>query len=250
MITSHHQALVICYFTALILWAVIFKIYPDIWPRREAHNFSHPWREVGWALLAILVTLAIGQLYIRNWLLPSADSIRFLVDSFNQIIIFCPLLLLLFIRRHPLSSAWLPTDRIWIRILVGISLALIAILFFTLVRKGSDSWIVVVPQVYHPKNLPYLVQVFLEDIAVAILFVRFRSALGLWQTVVLVAVLFASGHIPALLAEGVAINELESLVLDSILAICVISIIQRSADIWWFWCIHFAMDMMQLYAVS
>jgi len=115
---------------------------------------------------------------------------------------------------------------------------------------GSDSWLEVVLRVYSPKNVPLLVQVLLEDIAIAILFVRFRSALGLRFTVGLVAVLFAAAHIPALLASGVAIHECIGLVLDAALAVGVLSVVQRSSDVWWFWCVHYAMDMTQFYAVS
>lgn len=93
-------------------------------------------------------------------------------------------------------------------------------------------------------------QVLLEDIAIAILFVRFRSVLGLRIVIVLVAVLFAAGHIPSLVAEEAIFNELLSLILDAGLGVVVLLVVQRSADIWWFWCVHFAMDMMQYCTVS
>ena len=124
----------------------------------------------------------------------------------------------------------------------------IAILAFTIARTGSDSWLTVVTRVYHPKNFGLLVQVLLEDITIAILFVRFRAVLGLRVTIALVAVLFAAGHIPALLTGGAILSELSSLILDAGLGIAILSVVQRSADIWWFWCVHFAMDMMQFYA--
>jgi hypothetical protein len=201
-------------------------------------------------MLAGMIVLVIGQLYVREWLLPTAPGLLGVVtDACNQIIIFSPLLLLLAVRRHPLRTAWLPGDRIWLRIVVGTVLALISILVFTVVRSEGDHWLPVVRRVYHPQNLSHLVQVFLEDLAIAILFVRLRSAIGLRRTIALVAVLFAIGHIPSLLAHGADMAELAGLLLDAGLAVVVISIVQRSADIWWFWSIHFALDMMQFYAV-
>ena len=92
-------------------------------------------------------------------------------------------------------------------------------------------------------------QVLLEDMAIAILFIRFRAAIGGKAAVVLVAALFAAGHIPALLSGGAPLSELMSLFLDTGIAIAVLAVVQRSSDVLWFWCVHFAMDMMQFYAV-
>ncbi|MCI0487254.1 MAG: hypothetical protein L0229_11715 [Blastocatellia bacterium] len=250
MTVSHYHALLIGYGVAMISWLAIARIFPNLWPRQNAQSFSHPWREVAWALLALLAVLAIGQLYTRGWLLPASGTFKPIIDAFNQVLIFSPLLLLLLFRRQSLKTAWLPADRIWVRLLIGLAIALIAILVFSLARTGSDSWVAILPRVYHPKNISHLVQVLLEDIAIAILFVRFRSALGLRVTIVLVAVLFAAGHIPALLAGGATLNEMSSLFLDAGLGVGVLTVLQRSADVWWFWCVHFAMDMMQFYAVS
>jgi hypothetical protein len=171
-------------------------------------------------------------------------------DSINHLIIFSPFLLLLRLRKHPISSAWLTTNRFWLRFVIGLTLALIAILVFTLLRRDSSSWLQVVPRVYNYQNLSHLTQVLLEDIAIAILFVRLRAAIGLRGGIILVAALFALAHIPAMLSGGAGVNELSSLVLDTLLGVGVIFVVQRSADIIWFWCIHFAMDMMQFYSVQ
>ena len=177
-------------------------------------------------------------------LLPSKGTL----EACNQVIIFSPMLLLLWVRRQPLSSAWIQTQRVWARLLVGMLLAALAILVFTTVRAGSANWFEVVPKVYQPGNLPLAVQVWLEDVAIAILYVRLRAAMGTPLSVVLVAVLFAGGHIPALISDGVALADLSSVILDAGLVVAVIAVLQRSGDIWWIWCVHFAMDMMQYYS--
>ena len=250
MTISHYHALLIGYTVAMSGWLAIARIFPNLWPRQNAQSFPHPWREVAWALLAMFAVLAIGQLYIRGWLLTASGTLKPLIDGINQILIFSPLFLLLLFRRQSLKTAWLPKDRIWVRLLIGLAIALIAILAFSLALTGSDSWIAILPRVYHAKNISHLIQVLLEDIAIAILFVRFRSALGLRVTIVLVAVLFAAGHIPALLAGGATFGEMSSLLLDAALGAGILTVLQRSADVWWFWCVHFAMDMMQFQAVS
>jgi hypothetical protein len=77
-----------------------------------------------------------------------------------------------------------------------------------------------------------------------------RSALGLTRSIIIVAVLFAAAHIPAMLSGGAGLMEITGLALDAGLAIVVLFFLQRSADVWWFWWIHFAMDMMQFYSTS
>jgi len=247
---SHYHALLIGYAVALIGWLLADRVFPTLWPRREPASFNRPWFEVLWSIISVIGVLLVGQLYTRGWLLPDLGSFETLIEVCNQILIFSPILILLAIRRHPLSSAWLPMDKMWARLAIGLTLALIAILAFTIAHTGSDSWLMVVPRVYHPKNLGLLVQVLLEDITIAVLFVRFRAVLGLRATIALVAVLFAAGHIPTLLTRGATISELSSLILDAGLGIAILSVVQRSADIWWFWCVHFAMDMMQFYVVT
>ena len=140
-------------------------------------------------------------------------------------------------------------DRIWVRLLVGLLLAALAVLVFTLVAPGNNNWLALYSRVYAPKNFGLLVQVFCEDVAIAILFVRFRAAIGLGATILLVAILFAVAHIPAMVATGASLRGFVNLVMDAGLGTVVVFVAQRSADVWWLWCVHFAMDMMQFVAV-
>ena len=39
------------------------------------------------------------------------------------------------------------------------------------------------------------------------------------------------------------------LFLDAGLGVLVLVVLRRAQDIWWFWCVHFAMDMMQFDAL-
>jgi hypothetical protein len=249
MMITQHLALLIGYTCALLGWVVLARLFPGLWPGQEKVTFPNPIVELIWAFVALIAVLGIGQLYQRDLLLPSDGAYHPALDAINQVIIFSPLSILLIVRRHGLHTAWLPTRRVWLRILAGLILALMAILAYTLSRTGSDSWAQVVPRVYQWTNFSFLIQVLLEDFAIAILFVRLRAVLGLKVVIVLVAVLFAAGHIPALIAGGAEAGELLSLFLDAGLGVLAISVLQRSADIWWFWGVHFAMDMMQFYAV-
>jgi hypothetical protein len=219
---SRYHALALGYGTALAAWSVLQRIVP-LWPATEPPHFEQPWREVGKALLATVAILVLGQLYFHGIKLPRA------FDPLNHVLIFSPLLL---VRR----GAWLPADRVWARLAIGFGLALLGVTAYTALQPGS------ILAVYQRRNLTHLVQVFLEDLGISILFVRFRAAIGLRATIALVAALFAAGHLPTLTADPL------SLVLDTVLAAVGIAVLQRSADVWWFWQVHFAMDMMQFQA--
>jgi hypothetical protein len=231
-------------------WLIVTRLFPTLWPRPDAAGFRRPWKEVAWAVLAVLGVLAVGQLYVRHWLLPPGGPGAPLIEAANQVLIFAPILAVPLLRRHGLRTAWLPLDRLWARLPVGLVLAALAILAFTLVRPGSDSWLQVCPRVYQPGNVGIMVQVWCEDVAIAILFVRFQAAMGLRGTVLLVATLFAAAHVPAMVVNGASVGDLGRLVLDAGLGVIVLSVVQRSADVWWFWCVHYALDMMQFCAVT
>jgi hypothetical protein len=246
---SHHQALLVGYAVGLLGWLGVARLHGQLWPRRQSPSFAHPWREVGFALLACGVIVILGQVYVHGYRFKAQGAFEHPVDALNQVIIFSPIFLLLAIRRQGPGTAWLPADRVWQRLLVGVGLALLAILAFTLTRTGSPDWLTVVPRVYSPRNLSFAVQVFCEDVAVAILLVRFQAAVGARLSVLLVAFLFAAAHLPTLIALGVPLGETLFLFLDAGLGVLALVVLRRSQDVWWFWCLHFAMDMMQFDAL-
>jgi hypothetical protein len=53
-----------------------------------------------------------------------------------------------------------------------------------------------------------------------------------------------------MVVTGASLPDLARLVLDAGLGVVVLFIAQRSADVWWLWCVHFAMDMMQFVAAT
>ena len=113
MIGSQYFAVLAGYGTALIGWLLLWRTMPGLWaPTSPPFAPQHPWREVGWALLAAAAVLGIGWLWGADWLLPRTG----LSEAVNQVIIYSPFLLLLAIKRQPLSSAWLPMRRVWLRI--------------------------------------------------------------------------------------------------------------------------------------
>jgi hypothetical protein len=245
MSTGHYTALLLAYAAALLAMSVIARRAPQLWPAPEAASFAHPWRELAWAVAAVAAVLAIGMLYSRGWLLPATSTHRPALDAVNQVVIYAPFLLLLVVRRHGLDTAWLPTRGVLARIAIGLGLALLALFAYALARSGPGAWPRLVADVYAPRHVSHLVQVLLEDVSIAILFVRLRGALGSRWTLVLVAVLFAAAHVPGMLASEADASSLWQLSGDVVLGVLALTVLQRLRDVWWFWMVHFALDMTQ-----
>lgn len=247
---DYYPSMVVGYAVALALWVVAYKLRPTLWPTDSAHTFDRPWREVGYALLAVIGVLLIGQLWLRGIRIPEQGGLEPIASMLNQLFIFSPMILLLIIRKQPPSTAWIRTDRLHWRLGVGLVLALAAVCTFSVARHGAHAPWQILPRLYSYANLGLATQVFLEDFAIAILVVRMSAALGTRTTIVLVACLFAAGHIPTMVTEGASWTEYARLTADAALGIGVISIALRAKDIWWLWCVHFAMDMMQFERIS
>ncbi len=249
MIETHYAALVVSYGAALAGWLLMHKFRPGLWPAAQPAHFAHPWRATGAALLGVAGVLVVGQLYVRGWMLPETGILAPIFGAINQVAIFAPVVLVLVIRREPASSAWLSPDRLPARIAAGAGLAILALGVYTLVRADADSLPTVLTRVVRYGHLDEAVQVFLEDVTIAILFVRFAAAIGPVKATGLVALLFAAGHIPAMLAGGADWTQIALLVRDVLLGVALITVLHRSRDIVWFWFLHFAMDMSQFRAV-
>lgn len=241
---EHYLGLLAGYGTAIIAGLLVGRLFPDFWPRPQSVSFPQPYREIAVALLAVAGVLVVGRF------LPRWNRLGPLMEAVYHLVIFLPILVLPLVRGHELRTAWIKTDRIALRVLVGLALATLAITAYTVIRPASDGWPEVIPRVYQLKNFGNLVQVLCEDIAIAILFVRLRTAIGLRATIVLVAFLFAAAHIPTMVNNGVSQGELARLLLDAALGVLVLSVAQRSEDVWCLWCVHFAMDMMQFHTVT
>lgn len=247
MAVSHYSALLLSYSAVLLAALSISRAAPQLWPRQPAPAFAHPGRELAWALAATAGVLTIGALYAQGWLLPATARHRPALDAINQLLIYAPFPLLLLLRRHPPETAWLPRRDRLTRIGIGLGLALLALAVYSVARMSLAEWPHLLRHVYDPRHVSYLVQVLLEDISIAILFVRLQGVLGLRWTLLVVAVLFAAAHIPGLLAQKAGLAELSHLIGDVALGVLGLALLQRLQDVWWFWMVHFALDMTQFY---
>ena len=250
MFSAHYPPLVIAYVAGLAGWLVAVRLVPQAWPRQPIEKFAHPWREFGIALVGTMGILAMGQLWIRGIRLPERGALGPVIGAINQVLIFAPILLVIVIRRQSWTTAWLPRQRIAIRLLVGLVLSILAVGTYSLLRADADPPWILLGRIWRYEHLDEMVQVFLEDLTIAILFVRLAGALGTRWAIVIVALLFAAGHIPTMVTQGATWLELGGLLRDAGLGVAAILILQRSRDVVWFWFIHFCLDMTQFARVT
>lgn len=250
MFQEHYPPLVVSYVVALGGWLLASRLFPKVWPGGPEERIAKPWREFGIALLGAIGIVAMGQLWTRGIRLPTRGALGPILASINQLLIFAPILLVVIIRRQPWTSAWLPRTHIVTRLLVGVVLAILAVTVYSLLRKGADTPWSLIGRMCRYEHIDNMVQVFLEDLTIAILFVRLAAAIGRRWATVIVACLFAAGHIPVMISHGVTWFEAAGLLGDTVLGIAVILVLQRSRDVVWFWCIHYCLDMTQFTKVG
>lgn len=215
-----------------------------IWESESVIEFEKPLKEFFILLSSIAGVLVLGQLYMADIRFNSANP---LLEAINQFLIFSPAVILLLIRHKGLATAWISPHNAHFKLLVGLALAITGI-FIHSVTISDHSFFHILKETYSFKNFPHLVQVLLEDILIAALFIRLKKATSLRTALIIVSSLFAAGHIPAMISEGNPVQEFYSLFLDAGLGFFVIYAIDKTKDILWFWMVHFAMDMMQFYA--
>lgn len=241
---NHSWLLATAYASVCALWWGLSRVLP-LWPHVPRPQITNPWRELGIALLAGIGVVLLGQLWVRGIRLRGDGHWGVVAESINQIVIFAPIVAVPIVRRHGWESAWIRGDHVLSRLAVGLGLALLSLFLYSTLEHGAPAWGETVRRVFTPGRTHLAVQVLLEDIAIAVLFVRLASALGTKVAVLSVAGLFAAAHVPSMIATGEVAGEFPGLVRDFGLGILVIGTMSRSADILWIWPVHFSLDITQ-----
>jgi hypothetical protein len=250
MFAEHYPALVTAYLAALAGWVGARRIAGRAWPAAAEAGFPRPWLELGISLAGAVGVLITGQLVTHGIRLPEGGPLGPVLSSINQLLIFLPMLAVIPLRRESWDTAWLSGRSLPTRLLWGIGLAVLAVSVYSPAREGADRPWQILGRIARYEHLDELAQVLLEDVAIAILFVRMIRIAGKEWAAVIVGALFAAGHIPAMLSQGASLAELLRLAWDAGLGAAIVLVLARSRDIVWFAPVHFCLDMTQFGIVT
>lgn len=251
---EYYKILYASYGVTIAIWWVTFsrlrtRLYPG---EAGSDELTRSWKGLIILVIAGALTLMMGRLYSAGLLIPpySMGKIR-LSETGNQLLIYSPFILYAYLQVRKRRSILLPAHKWHARLLVGLVLSLVSVIVFTMLT-GKRTLTAVLSDVYNVKNLHFAAQIFFEDLLIAMLLASFNLAIGRRGTaigVIAVSFMFAYGHLPSRLDDGVVLTTaLFDLTLDAMLGIGICIAIMRSKDFLWFWPIHFAMDMMQFYS--
>ncbi|MEE2566429.1 hypothetical protein [Hyphobacterium marinum] len=232
------------YGLALAAAWVLIVARPALLAGPDLPEFRRPWVELAIFILGIVGVLAVGQAYVRGWLLPEPG---FLAGFANQVLIFLPVLLIIALRPFPLRTGFLAPNRMLSGLVIGIVLAGIALAAHAAARGWLGEFDAVLATVFHLGRAHHFAQVLMEDVAIVALVTRIIGVSGPRTAITLAGALFAAAHIPALLAGGADLAGLITLVLDAGLAVAALGAILATRNIWWFFPVHAVMDMTQFH---
>lgn len=238
---AHDLGLLVGWWVALAAWFALAQLLPRLWPAPGEPDIQDRWRSLAWALIAMAATLGLSRLHAAGFMLVVPGIAGAIASAVEQLIIFAPMMLVPRLLDERQTS-WLPARRIWLRALIGVALAELALLAYA-GRHGASGWWAATRATWDPWNLPYLVEVFCQDVALAILFVRLRAVMGHGWALALVAAGFALAQLPA--AAAIDGEALVRLAVDFGLGAIVLAVAARCADLWWLVWVHFAMDTLK-----
>jgi hypothetical protein len=203
-------------------------------------------------VLDFLLTLAaaggillLGTIYRQGWLLPAgATPLGRCFWVIDNAIIYSPIAVVLAARRQGLDTIFLSHGRLWEKTALGLGLGIGAVSVYLALRGELAQLPDVLISAAAPDKLIDFPAVFLEGVALAFGFVRFRWLVGTAAALVIPALLFAAAHVPGQVAEERAIAHMAAFfVFNSGLCAAILWTVQRSRDIVWIGLVHYLMDV-------
>ncbi|MEQ8766191.1 MAG: hypothetical protein RL885_19900 [Planctomycetota bacterium] len=245
MESTHHLRLLAGYGLALLGWWIISRWRPGLWPGARRVEVARSPKEVALLIAGLVGVIALGQLYQRDIRLPSRGTFGPILEGLNHVIIFAPICWLIFRPQHGPASGWIPDRQILFRLGCGVALAVLAVSAYVLAGGRIQELAEILRRIPTYGHVDEAMQVAVEDLAIGIMLVRLGCWLSTRGAIVLTAVLFVAGHIPAQIDKGTPASELLWLLPDVGLALLVLTALFRSRDILWFWPVHTVLDLMQ-----
>ena len=178
-------------------------------------------------------------------MLPSASGLAGdILWQFNNVIIYSPIVVLLLVRGQSARTVYLSADGLPIKLAAGVVLAVLAVLVFLVVRGDPGRLPGVLRESVRTENLRNFLPVFLEGVAIAMMYVRMRWAFGQWPALLGPGLVFAVAHIPRQIESGLGPPEMIAyFAVTTGIAFAVLYTLERSRDVIWIGIVHYVMDV-------
>ena len=235
----------LAYLSVCGLWFLLSKAGQS-WQIDSIESTKKPWLDFGIALIACVAVMAVGQLYSSGYLLTRTgnSSFNLFIWPLNNVLIFSPIFLTLFIRKQGLNTIFISSKQVGLKLLFGLIVSLIGVVIFAGLRGEWARIPEIMASAVQLKTLSNFPAIFFENVALAFLFVRLKWAVGIKWAIGIPAVLFALAHVPGSVAEGDPIGHiLTFFFLTGTLTIFILYTAYRSRDILWLGFVHYMMDV-------
>ena len=178
------------------LFLLVIQFLPAKWHALEPIRLERPGREVLWALAAVVVLVGISVAtdnLFGTW--KRHPSFGRLVYFGQLLLVYSPIFALLLWRRQGLKTCFLRFDKLPVKILLGLGVALIASFIFLLVRGRAGAF----PEfltTLGKGGVVAMLQTFMEGFGIGFLLYRVGAWIGIGWSSVVVAILFMAAHLP------------------------------------------------------
>ena len=191
---------------SLLVFMLALYRFPSLAPQPGTERLRRPGREVLYALGAVVLLFALSQL-TDNWFaawkkIPGTGR---LVWFFQLLIVYSPIAAVLVWRKQGLDTCLLRRDKLPYKLLLGLSLGVLASVVFLAVRGKITDYPLYLTTL--GKGGPVaMLQTFLEGLGLGFLVYRFTGWIGIRWAAAIVAVLFMAAHIPVYTGQSVGLS--------------------------------------------
>lgn len=189
--------------------------------------------------------LGLGSVYRHGWLLPTGDTwmgrAGWMLDN---LVIYSPIAGVLALRRQGPGTLFLSRTRLAEKIAVGLVLGVASLALYSVLRGEASQIGPRLARAIEPDALVDFLPVFLEGVALAFAFVRFRWLVGTIPAVVVPVLVFAAAHVPSQLAnDRTLVHMAIFFAFNSVLSGVILMTVARSRDIVWIGLVHYLLDV-------
>ncbi len=238
---THYLGIIAAYGSVAIMAWLAALLYPRLIPAAAQFPVGKRWRQAGLFLLATAASFALAA-SVRRGLLPVGTSVT--AKLLVQIITAAPFLAFIAMQRCR-AVIMVPRKNILRSLAIGVVIAVLAIAAFCL---STDRWGdlgLVAGTLVSMEAVTIVLRTLLRCLVVAAFLSVVVGGWSIRVALALAAVAISATQIPALLDEGFTLGWAAMLVIHVALVTGLLSAINVTRNIVWFWPVFFALNVLQ-----